>query len=554
LLKILPAGQFSYTLKNADSNLRFVYTDLIPNNAGQYLTTLSGSQADNATALENATATRITSDGVALTSDFLNTIQIGTGGIILVEGRGATTNPLVLEVDQGSQMLVQIKLPISISGVEQMYRQINLMSATGASGGYSTSLGEPQNYPDSLCNSKNFVFVHGYNVNPSQARGWNAEMFKRMYWSGSRAKFYGVTWNGAQTQQINTFTPDYQKNVNNAFATAQPFANFVNGLGGNVTVCAHSLGNMLVSSAIQDWGANISNYYMVDAAVSLEAYDGSIATESAMTHPDWSGYQTSVWASEWYLDSAFSSGDARKTLTWRDRLSNVGANTYNFYSGSEDVLRKHEGDPGIISVLTTAVTGGRYAWALQEKLKGRRVNVPVPGITAFVGSTYGGWAFSNNQPPVYGPLSPTQASQLSNSSIIANPVFDPGFNLNVAGDPPVPTGGISIHGQAPGWIPNLTNSANGSSSASKHANQLLAEMFPARTLPMGGEGGSQAASIVGQNLFDMPALYITDSTQWPRKTQYNGDVEWLHSDVKNMAYPQLYQIYKKFVSIGGLQQ
>ena len=43
------------------------------------------------------------------------------------------------------------------------------------------------NEPDTT--DKNFMFVHGYNVNPQQARGGFADMYKRMYWSGSHAKF-----------------------------------------------------------------------------------------------------------------------------------------------------------------------------------------------------------------------------------------------------------------------------------------------------------------------------------------------------------------------------
>jgi hypothetical protein len=39
-----------------------------------------------------------------------------------------------------------------------------------------------------------------YNVNPDQARGWESDIFKRMYWSGSHAKFYGVTWEEADSQ------------------------------------------------------------------------------------------------------------------------------------------------------------------------------------------------------------------------------------------------------------------------------------------------------------------------------------------------------------------
>ena len=567
LVKLLPPGTFTYRLKQADSAVNFVYTTLTPATSGTFLTDLN-----TANGLVSQTAGGHPNNGVyavsgtgstALDTTFLTNIRDNGEGIILLEGKAKTQNPLELVVyDSNNNQVVDLKMPLSLDGIEKMYRHINLMSAPNGSGGRSTDLSEPSNFPDSLCTSKSFVFVHGYNVNPDQARGWNSEFFKRMYWSGSRAKFYGVTWNGAQSQQSaagNLFTPDYQSNVDNAFATAKPFAQFVNNLGGNVTVAAHSLGNMLVASAIQDWNANISNYYLIDGAVALESYSGSISQESNMTHPDWTSYQTRVWASEWYLDSSLASGDGRTKLTWRNRLSGVGANTYNFYSGSEDVLRKHTGDPSVTSVLTTALTGGRYAWALQEKLKGRRIDLSsILGVTAFVGSTYGGWAFTDSYSVPPGPPhtpSATEAASIPDATLLTTPIFDPGYHLQYSPPPPPGVSAKQIHNGAPSWILSLTDPANASNTASTHRNQLLAEMFPARTLPIGGEGGSLAGSIVGaQHNFDMPALFITDTSQWPDQTQYNGDLEWLHSDVKNVPFPHLYQIYQKFVSLGNLKQ
>jgi len=92
---------------------------------------------------------------------------------------------------------------------------------------------EPQN------NGENLVFLHGYNVNPQQARGVESEMFKRFYWSGSMAKFYGVTWNGAVTQGyipgIPNVTTDLQTNEVNALLTASSLAAFLGNLSGETT-------------------------------------------------------------------------------------------------------------------------------------------------------------------------------------------------------------------------------------------------------------------------------------------------------------------------------
>lgn len=96
-------------------------------------------------------------------------------------------------------------------------------------------------------------------------------------------------------------------------------------MAGNVTVFAHSLGNMVVSTAIEE-GMSVAHYLMVNAAVAeeaytpQEAYDGGTAYESGapwrnatkeqMYHPAWrypggvvvpfeNAYQPQLWASEW---------------------------------------------------------------------------------------------------------------------------------------------------------------------------------------------------------------------------------------------------------------
>jgi hypothetical protein len=49
-------------------------------------------------------------------------------------------------------------------------------------------------------------------------------------------------------------------------------------LSGETTVAAHSLGNMVVLSAISDYGATPSHYFMIDSAVAMEAIDGTVFT------------------------------------------------------------------------------------------------------------------------------------------------------------------------------------------------------------------------------------------------------------------------------------
>ena len=517
LVEVLPPGADAvYKLKQADSAVNFVYTDLKPEKAGDFLRALTGSGGmDNATALASATTQQVTASGVVLDPDWLGKIKNEGQGVILLEGRKATEQPLVLEVDDShGKKLASVQFPLKIDGVENMFRNLNLLYVDDPFHANSSRLKEPSNYPDSLTNGKKFVFVHGFFVDPDSARGWNSEIFKRMHQSGSKAQFYGVTWHA--DEKDGTIVPEYHKNVDNAFATAYPLANFLKSVGGDVTIAAHSLGNVVVGSAIQDWGAQPARYYMIDAAVALEAYDSGTPTDDAMIHPDWISYRTPadssytfgdrVLSSEWYLNPALPAGDARKTLTWRGRFGNVGANTYNFYSSSEDVLRRHEGRPGLGDVAEAAIHQGLYSWALQEKLKGLRIYLPGGKL----GSTYGGWQFTHNyffNPVSVGTPSVGIAATLSNQSLIMEPVFDPGFILG--GNPPIKEAKVS-HAGVPDHIADLSDLIKGSDFAYGHRNQLLAEMIPARTLPAGANLEAQ----LEERNFNMPQsrLFITTLT------------------------------------------
>ena len=102
---------------------------------------------------------------------------------------------------------------------------------------------------------------------------------------------------------IGKVTTDLQTNEVNALLTAPHLANFLSNLSGDTTVAAHSLGNMVVLSAISDFNAKIKNYFMIDAAVAIEAIDGRIAPESEMINSQWSSYALRLYASYWWTFS-----------------------------------------------------------------------------------------------------------------------------------------------------------------------------------------------------------------------------------------------------------
>ena len=152
------------------------------------------------------------------------------------------------------------------------------------------------NFPDEESDGAQFVFVHGYNVNEASARAWGAEMFKRLWQSGSCNMFTAVTWYGNDSQSALYLgnTPDYYSNVEHALSTAAAFKQSVQALPGTAKyIAAHSLGNMLVSSAIAEHGLAVARYFMLNAAVPIEAYAPSAITETTrtnMTPVDWRPY------------------------------------------------------------------------------------------------------------------------------------------------------------------------------------------------------------------------------------------------------------------------
>jgi hypothetical protein len=539
LLKIFVSEDYSYVLKSEPENVNVVPTQLGPEIAGDYLT-------GNIDSLEPASSLRsvftypVGEEGIVLErfeseNGFLTEAENGKG-VLLVEGRKPGAAPLVLDVVQRTtgRPVFETRLPLNLDGVERMFRHRNLNTAaggpdpedaeSGTRAGAQDRLGEPSNFSDEACTGnasgagKHFVFVHGYNVNGNQARGWQAEMFKRMYWSGSRAKFWGVTWYGWDTQTAGT-TPNYHKNVIHAFETAVALKDFLaDVVQGDVTIASHSLGNMVVSAALSDhadfWDSspsvNVENYFMINAAVPVEAY-GPADMNDNMVHPQWVDYRSELWSSEWH--GFFGVGDERARLTWRDRFVHRPSETryYNFYSAGEEVLAEHTGYPSLPDMI---IGLGRYAWALQEKLKGRM------STNGVLGSSYGGWGFNLDDEDYYTVTQDGGGGEVDR----------------------IPIPAAEAHTIDPTQLRTRPDES-GSTHASEHRSRLLAQAFPSTTLAA-GRSVVDSFGLVGRNL-NVQEKYQND---WPRK-----ELHWLHSDAREVAYVHNYLLFDAFVEFGGLQ-
>jgi len=344
---------------------------------------------------------------------------------------------------------------------------------------------------------------------------------------------------------------------------------------------AHSLGNMVTCFAIEDFNARPARYFMVDCAVAMEAFDGGLDIQPFMTHPDWEGYPDRLYASEWY--KLFPETDGRHGLTWRDRFKDVPQRTalYNFYSSGEEVLenRHDDSDPWMTDILSLQLQWpygqspvnydpGRYAWVLQETLKGRitegdmallysaggciqllpfEIAIRSAGIRAgnVLGSKYGGWGFNPHwdtsgslQPVNLGPLVvyyyipgghllPEDASAIKNEDLQVNPFFLPFL------DPSLMT-------------------PDGSAVAADPAmrTRLLAEAIPSRTFATGANGFDENKFGKGRQ-FNMNSEF--NKRGWPAERIEDSlkQSRWLHSDLRDVAYPYVGMAFDKFVELEG---
>lgn len=524
LMDVYSPADYSYVLLSKMGYLKFIDTDLVPANAGAYLTDTTLAES-----LSNATVQCVTGDFMTqLSSSFLGKIRYQGKGVILVEGSSVYNESLSVQVMRnGSVIFSSPPLRINLSKVTDMYRWINLRHVTGGSEIRATDLSEPSNNPDNMSNGKNFVFVHGYNNTEAEGGAACAEVFKRMYWSGSRAKFTGATWQADETPGILPAKVYFYKDVINAFDAASNFTVAVTGLAGDKWIAAHSLGNMLVSSAIVDYGLNPQQYFMIDAAVAMQAYKATEAHFDEMVPTTWGAYSNRLWASEWH--KLFEETDGRHQLTWHGRFGNI-PQAVNYYSSGEDVLNNND-PPEVLDFPAL-----EKAWVFQECAKGGVYPAILVGV-----SSQGGWGFNSSQNGGYGTnewlgypygyvwrqLNPGEASvtRVTDDNIRTNSFFKRFDNPSLY----TPTG-----------------SALATNSAVRAV--LLSEAIPSTSR---ATGRNQIEGYFQGNNVDLMSKKVV----WPaeRPLDGNGQGRWLHGDFRDVAFPYLHEFYEDMVNKGGLQ-
>ena len=599
-----PNENYTYKLSHEDEAFNFgelpdavLEGDPDLDGVGAYIRELSAAEEVADLPLKKASA-----DGSVISEAMLDAFKQGRG-VLILEATKETEKPLWLKIFKGSELLGEVSFPVETSGVEKMFRSKNLVSAAGAQVTEANRMGEPMNYPDELTNDKAFFMVHGYEPeldsagNQKDARGFNAEIFKRLHQSGSRAKFVGVTWNGATGK-------DYHQAVINAFKTSGSMTGVATEMGGgDVVVAAHSLGNVVTSNAIAYEGFAPTHYFMVNAAVPTEAYSptqrngtGKQADEMAkwMTHDKWKPYYDlglqKLFAAEWH--QLFKVGDDRRMLKWRGRFSDVAPVAYNFYSSGEDVLEnpndKETVWENLRAVITSWLNGsgtGRHAWVSQEMAKGSDL-----ASLIFLKRNHAGWKinFSNLDVKYTGypdsgryesflaeqaklELEKPGGGRLSDENL-AQVGFFWRFRLyDQAGEGEEKKSWANLYGpimdgnlaSGNGLIQqNEVSQAQASAEASKPEVQaeLLASAIPAMSYATGANELDTLNPIMQPSRnYDMELMFKSNGWPLPEELSREGEEErnqngWFHSDFWVLAPVYVQSLYLKWVDLAELDK
>jgi len=437
-------------------------------------------------------------------------------GVLLLEGCEQGSGICLegwLPYGDGGVTLVRRELKLEVMDVESMYDQVSLRDSASTVRSSSVDADD----------SENFVFVHGFNVNEQEARAWASEMYKRLWQAGLDARFTAVTWSGDSSQfhsliKDDNYAPDYYVNVRKAFEAAARLPSALNGLPGKKVMLGHSLGNMLISSAASDYGLVYDRYYMLNAAVPMEAYDAS-AYAGEMVDTEWRKVPERYWAANW--STLFDEGDFRSRLSWRGRFSWLH-DVINCYSETEDVLANPK------SGQLTYIGG---AWKIQELSKGTTTWYDLNALS--LGDLdvvcEGGWGINGSYAinPLwyvyqYG-FTDKVSSEFTRQRAIEQPLFT-SFKAET----------VRMH-STDDMLVSSVQDRDGLRA------RFLGDAIPATSF---AQGANYAKQLRIEANWSMPGL-ADNLSSWPRGS--GGTCQWLHSDIKNLPYLHVHRLFEKIV-------
>lgn len=161
---------------------------------------------------------------------------------------------------------------LELLDVRKMFEQVQLVG-TNSSGSEKYSWSSDQfgsfRKPWDEEAGKQIAFIHGWNMEKAGTRSYAETAFKRLWWQNYKGRFSSVYWpteTGGTTYCPSEFI---------AWKCGEALSDYFDVLKNNgmtVNVMAHSMGNIVVGSALKE-GATIGNYALLNAAIPMECYD-----------------------------------------------------------------------------------------------------------------------------------------------------------------------------------------------------------------------------------------------------------------------------------------
>ena len=470
--------------------------------------------------LSSAPLASLPSSGAELSYSDLNSFSNDTG-VLVCEAKARDVS-LCIEIRDGDDLLYSYHAPMTILPVKEMYSWYNFRNLSGDEVKRESV---QHRLPDEQ-NTKTLIFLHGANVNEDEAEVWGDVIFKRTWLAGCRADFCNVDWRSNIGSAAN-----YHANASNAFVVASQIASTINAIPGEKVIMAHSLGNMVVSSMIQDYGLQVSKYLMCDSAVPAEAYypKGTLSIRvPQLVHPQWEDYPTNSWTSSWHTLFANDENDDRKYLGWPGRFLDVSQYAVNFYSTGDEVLElMDDNDVDVWDGITSGWV--QYAWQHQELWKGR-------GIYNILGATtWSGWNIDESWLGV---------NKISVNEAIAMDARDPAeFKTNTVFycypesmnstniNPLVRAAHLTM------GIPALAKPA-GSREISYYLDSDDNIDLNKTGNPIDDRGGS------------LGAVGVSRPNGWPVRSSWSS--RWKHSDMKDVSFFYNFKFYQAIIEKGIL--
>lgn len=340
---------------------------------------------------------------------------------------------------------------------------------------------------------------------------------------------------------------------------------------GSLTIAAHSLGNMVASNAISYGGLTPAKYFMINAATPIEAYDSAqdqangITMATNMTEENWQAYDTDLYAANWHRLFVNNSLDKRNQLTWKNHFSGATSVAYNFYSPGDEVVENAGTTESFSATLWNNLANvdfEQHTWVLQEMGKGCKSLA-----SWLVFECSGGWEFNTRQSdlafigeknPLWDPSDPGSDQYQKYSGADALLALD---NGEITNEELVQYGFfrkfkhfLNDESEYSYLYQPITNPVL--SLSNQHQWDLLASGIPAMSFAAAANPmGVLINANTGENRnFNMETLRGT-TPAWPTERRDSSrQKNWLHSDIRDIALPYVYQILDTMLVLGDFKE